>query len=153
MVDFEKSIRDALITLFNANAAVKEAGTLGLLKWYKRVEDGFVGHRSPFGYVEFQRRVAGPGSDMGGVGYIYVYEVGVVGEGKTGELAAAADDVVTGLLDGIETVLIANRTVSGNVDDLAVPVEKEFARGRMPDRLSDISWGVLHIGLKKKIAV
>ena len=152
-MDYEKTVRDALITLFNADAAVKEAGTLGLLKWWKRVEDGFVGRRSPFGYVEFQRRIAGPGSDMGGVGYIYVYEVGIVGEGKTGELSAAADDVVTALLDGVETVLIANRTVTGNVDDLAVPLEKEFARLRMPDRSGDISWGVLTVGFKKKIAV
>ena len=151
MTDHEKNIRDALITLFEADAGLEAGGTLGVTKWWKRVEDGFLNRRTPFGYVEFQRReLDSESSDIANVGYIYVYEVGVIAEAKSVD-EYKADDNVTELMDAVETVLIANRTVSGNVDNLASPILKEFARGRAPDIAGDVSWGVLTVGFKKQI--
>lgn len=151
MTDHAKTIRDALIALFNADDDVKEGGSLGVINWYKRVEDGLVNRRPPFGYVEFQRRIHDPSSDdIDNVGYFYEYEIGVLTRSKSRQ-TFKADDNATTLMDKIEDILLENRTVSDNVDDLAVPIEWEFVRGRIDEVAGDISWGVLRVMFKKGI--
>ena len=107
----------------------------------------------PFGYVEFQERIHDEGSDdIVNVGYFYVFEIGVIAAAGSRDVYKA-DDKVTVLMDKIEDVLLENRTVSSNVDDLAVPIETNFARGRLgeEDSYQEISWGVLRVGFRKRI--
>lgn len=154
MADNEQIIRDALITLFEADADTQPSGTYNITKWWRRAEDGIYNKRTPFGYVEFQERIVDEaGSDINNVGYFFVYEIGILANAGS-KNSYKADDNVTVLLDKIEDVLLENRTVSGSVDDLAIPIEKEFSRGRLPEGGSlyqDISWGIIRVAFTKKI--
>ncbi len=156
VADNELTIRDALITIFNATSDINEGGSLGINKWYRRAEDGInssFNRRSPFGYVEWVDRLGDDeSSDLSNIGYFYSFEIGVVDDAASND-AYKADDKVTALLAAIETVLIANPDVSSNVDDLIIPIEKEMVRGRITteDLFSNVSWGVLRVKYKKQI--
>lgn len=151
MTDHPLIIRDALITLFEADDFVKKGGSLGLREWWRRIEDGLSGKFTPFGYVEFQRRIHDDISDdIANIGYFFEFEIGVLANAKSSD-AYKADDLVTGLMDKIEDVLLENRTVGGTVDDLAIPIEWEFDRGRLEPLYQDISWGVMRMAFKKQI--
>ncbi|MCL4436141.1 MAG: hypothetical protein M1503_10165 [Thaumarchaeota archaeon] len=115
-----RQIVQKIIDSLNADASMKDAeqaggpGSAGMMKWHFGRPVNLSGLPTPFGYVQFNGRDATGHSNVSQILYDLRFEIGIVDQ------AAVEDDAEKSVYDkieSVETVLLADKTLGGLVDD------------------------------------
>ena len=115
-----RQIVQKIIDSLNADASMKDAeqsggpGSAGMMKWHFGRPVNLSGLPTPFGYVQFNGRDATGHSNVSQTLYDLRFEIGIVDQ------AAVEDDAEKSVYDkieSVETVLLADKTLGGLVDD------------------------------------